>query len=135
MTKIVLVKVHEGSLNSGDYCDEYFVHFDCLDFQEVSELELAELKEAVQLYNSKRSAKADKLLLVEQCDQEYAVRLLSDLRTYREKTLEQNRLAMEKAERETRAAREKREANKLKRTAKSLGVSVEDLLALRGKGG
>lgn len=135
MIKIALVQVLETThvLGYGDDGYDTYRHFEGLDFQEVTEEELAEYVEAARLYNSKVKSTGKGLAIIRQLDQSEKVSLFSDLTKFRKQ--EQLRLdAMAKAEAARKAAAEdKKRQAKLRKTAKELGISVEALLAIQAE--
>lgn len=135
MIKIALVKVMESAVDT-DYWGEnlqIYRHFEGLDFQEVTASQLERYRQAARLYNSKHASKGVSLAIVTPLENDEKVALLEDLLKFEEaeqarmtKAQEEQRLLKEKAA-------EKKKLGVLKRSAKALGISVEELMALQQK--
>lgn len=127
MPKIALARVLD------DHCShEYdtFKEFHCLDFKEVTDAELKEYREAIKLHNYAPGAK-HKLVLIEPVDNDYYIKLLSDLKEFRAKELarQEELEAARRAHREEKARKAKETAQK--RLAKQLGIALEELITIQ----
>lgn len=133
MVKIALIRVYESThdigYGDGDY--ETYRSLEGLDFKEVTEDELRELREAVSVYNKQVPQKGYSLALIAQATAQDEVTCLAALKSYRDK-LQREAEAAAKAHAEAlqkrKAAQEQR---RLKKLAKELGVSVEDVVQLQ----
>ena len=141
MHKIVLMRVlvtaeSIGYTSSyGGYNETYknIELIDSKDVKEVSDSELQEYIEAVTLYNSRNASKGYSYAIVKVAEQEEIINLFDDLTKYRQAEKQKRALEAKKREEEDAAKAQKALANRLKRMAKQLGVSVEELQKLQAK--
>ncbi len=141
MHKIVLMRVlvtaeSIGYTSSyGGYNETYknIELIDSKDVKEVSDSELQEYIEAVTLYNSRNASKGYSYAIVKVAEQEEIINLFDDLTKYRQAEKQKRALEAKKREEDDAAKAQKTLANRLKRMAKQLGVSVEELQKLQSK--
>lgn len=141
MHKIVLMRVlvtaeSIGYTSSyGGYNETYknIELIDSKDVKEVSDSELQEYIEAVTLYNSRNASKGYSYAIVKVAEQEEIINLFDDLTNYRQAEKQKRALEAKKREEEDAAKAKKALAGRLKRMAKQLGVSVEELQKLQSK--
>lgn len=140
MHKIVLLRVlvtaeSIGYTSSYGYNETYknIELIDSKDVKEVSDSELQEYIAAVDLYNRKNAAKGYSYAIVKVAEQEDIINLFDDLAKYRESEKKKRALEAKKREEDDAAKAQKALANRLKRMAKQLGVSVEELQKLQTK--
>lgn len=106
---------------------------DSKDVKEVSDSELQEYIEAVTLYNSRNASKGYSYAIVKVAEQEEIINLFDDLTKYRQAEKQKRALEAKKREEDDAAKAQKALATRLKRMAKQLGVSVEELQKLQSK--
>lgn len=141
MHKIVLMRVlvtaeSIGYTSSyGGYNETYknIELIDSKDVKEVSDSELQEYIEAVTLYNSRNASKGYSYAIVKVAEQEEVINLFDDLTKYRQAEKQKRALEAKKREEDDAAKAQKALATRLKRMAKQLGVSVEELQKLQSK--
>lgn len=140
MHKIVLLRVlvtaeSIGYTSSYGYNETYknIELIDSKDVKEVSDSELQEYTEAVNLYNRKNASKGYSYAIVKVAEQEEIINLFDDLTNYRESEKKKRALEAKKREEDDAAKAQKALATRLKRMAKQLGVSVEELQKLQTK--
>lgn len=140
MHKIVLLRVlvtaeSIGYTSSYGYNETYknIELIDSKDVKEVSDSELQEYTEAVNLYNRKNASKGYSYAIVKVAEQEEIINLFDDLTNYRESEKKKRALEAKKREEDDAAKAQKALATRLKRMAKQLGVSVDELQKLQTK--
>ena len=141
MHKIVLLRVlvtaeSIGYTSSYGGYNETYKNIELIDSKEVKEVsdsELQEYIEAVTLYNSRNASKGYSYAIVKVAEQEEIINLFDDLTKYRQAEKQKRALEAKKREEDNAAKAQKALANRLKRMAKQLGVSVEELQKLQSK--
>lgn len=134
MVKVALVRVYETSVSLG-YGDGYetFRDFSGLEFKEVDDEELNELRQAVQLFNCKAARNGYSLALLAQANEADEVASFAALKAYRDKQLREEAAAAAARAAARQKAADARAKSQLAKTAKKLGVSVEALAALQAQ--
>lgn len=138
MPKIALVKIlvtsHVFGYGSDYDSTEYYYNMECLDSKDafdVTDDELQEYVAAVKLYNAKNASKGIAMALIKDTERVERIALLEDLQKWRQAEVRRAENARLQREAELEAKRLQRESAKLKRVAKSLGVTVEELIKLQ----